>query len=131
MNNKKLRLFIFFIAFATSRIVAQSDTIPYVIMLSMDGFRWDYVNLTKTPNLDSIAHHGVKAVSLKPSFPTKTFPNHYSIATGLYPDHHNLVANSYFDAKIGNAFSVRNRNAVKNGKYYGGKPIWITAEKPD
>ena len=108
---------------------AQTDTIPYVVVLSMDGFRWDYTQKTKTPNLDSIAHHGVKAVSLKPSFPTKTFPNHYSIATGLYPDHHNIVANNFFDAKTQTIFAVKDRKAVKERKYYGGEPIWITAEK--
>jgi len=70
---------------------------PYVVMLSMDGFRWDYPDLYHTPNIDRIAAGGVKAVSLIPSYPTKTFPNHYTIATGLYPDHHGIVQNSFYD----------------------------------
>ncbi len=61
---------------------------PYVVMVSLDGFRWDYNSIYGTPVLDDIADKGVMAVRLIPSFPTKTFPNHYSIATGLYPDHH-------------------------------------------
>ena len=60
----------------------------YVLLVSFDGFRWDYTDAFHTPNFDKIASIGTKAVSLKPSFPTKTFPNHYTIVTGLYPDHH-------------------------------------------
>jgi len=63
---------------------------PYVVMLSLDGFRWDYSQKANTPNLDRIAEIGVRAESLRPCFPTKTFPNHYSIATGLYPDNHGM-----------------------------------------
>ena len=70
---------------------------PYVVMLSVDGFRWDYADKVSTPNLDKIAKMGVKAESLKASFPTKTFPNHYSMATGLYPDNHGIVLNSFYD----------------------------------
>ena len=73
---------------------------PYVLILSMDAFRWDYPDMYNTPNLDSIAKVGVKAKSLKSSFPTKTFPNHYTIATGLYPDNHGIVQNSFYDAGL-------------------------------
>ena len=74
---------------------------PYVILVSLDGFRWDYGKLYMTPNLDELARTGVKAEALIPSFPTKTFPNHYTIATGLYPDHHGIVNNSFYDPAIG------------------------------
>lgn len=60
----------------------------YVILVSFDGFRWDYPEMYETPNFDALEREGVRAESLIPSFPTKTFPNHYTIATGLYPDHH-------------------------------------------
>ena len=68
---------------------------PYLIVLSLDGFRWDYPQYANTPTLDSLRDVGVMAESLKPSFPTKTFPNHYTIATGLYPDNHGIVLNNF------------------------------------
>lgn len=101
----------------------------YVVMLSMDGFRWDYPDQYETPNLDSIALHGVKAVSLKPCFPTKTFPNHYSMATGLYPDHHGIVQNSFYDAAMDKYYAIGNQEAMENPEFYSGEPIWVTAEQ--
>lgn len=102
--------------------------LSYVVMLSVDGFRWDYADKVATPNLDKIARMGVKAESLKASFPTKTFPNHYSMATGLYPDHHGIVLNSFFDPPTGRHYSIFDREAVEDGYFYGGEPIWVTAE---
>ena len=102
---------------------------PYVIMLSMDGFRWDYTEMASTPNFDHIAQMGVKAESLKPSFPTKTFPNHYSMATGLYPDHHGIVHNSFIDPPTGRIYSIGDPETRGDKYFYGGEPIWITAEK--
>lgn len=95
----------------------------------MDGFRWDYPDHVNTPNLDRIRDMGVKAHSLQPSFPTKTFPNHYTMVTGLYPDHHGLVHNNYYDPDLDIFYSTRDREAVSNGELYGGEPIWNTAEK--
>lgn len=105
------------------------DQKPYVVMLSVDGFRWDYADKVTTPNLDKIAKKGVKAESLKSSFPTKTFPNHYSMATGLYPDHHGIVLNSFYDPSDGRHYSIMDREAVEDGSFYSGEPIWVTAEK--
>ncbi len=70
---------------------------PYLILISIDGFRWDYQDLFETPALDRLAARGVRAESLQPVFPTLTFPNHYSIATGLYPANHGIVANDFPD----------------------------------
>ena len=61
---------------------------PYLILISLDGFRWDYAEKYKPPHLSNFIKGGVKAESLIPCFPSKTFPNHYSIATGMYPDQH-------------------------------------------
>jgi predicted AlkP superfamily pyrophosphatase or phosphodiesterase len=102
---------------------------PYVVMLSMDGFRWDYPEIYNTPNLDKVAKEGVKLEALRPSFPTKTFPNHYTLATGLYPDHHGLVNNTYFDPVRKDIFRIGDREKVEDAYYYGGEPIWVTAEK--
>ncbi|MCD4680628.1 MAG: ectonucleotide pyrophosphatase/phosphodiesterase, partial [Bacteroidales bacterium] len=101
----------------------------YVVMLSLDGFRWDYPDNIPTPNLDYIAEIGVKAKSLKPCFPTKTFPNHYSMATGLYPDHHGIVLNSFYDEDMNAYYRIKDRDAVENADFYDGEPIWVTAEK--
>jgi len=102
---------------------------PYVVMLSLDGFRWDYPDMIPTPNLDYIASKGVKAESLKPSYPTKTFPNHYTMATGLYPDHHGIVMNSFYDPEQNRYYAIHDRETVTDGTFYNGEPIWNTAEK--
>jgi alkaline phosphatase D len=98
------------------------------VIFSLDGFRWDYPNKASTPNLDLIASKGVKAVSLIPSFPSKTFPNHYTIATGLVPDHNGLVNNGFYDVKLGKSFSMGNKETRYGPEFYGGEPIWITAQ---
>lgn len=102
---------------------------PYLIVLSMDGFRWDYADKTDTPNLDKLLKQGVKAERMIPSFPTKTFPNHYTLATGLYPDHHGIVLNSFYDPGDDRYYSTHDRALVGDGSFYGGEPIWNTAEK--
>jgi len=100
-----------------------------VVVLSMDGFRWDYPGLYHTPNLDRLAKAGCKAESLKPSYPTKTFPNHYAIATGLYPDHNGIVQNSFYDPKLDRVFRMGDRKAVEDSIFWEGEAIWETAEK--
>jgi alkaline phosphatase D len=105
---------------------------PYLIILSLDGFRWDYPQKANTPTLDSLKKAGVIIESLKPSFPTKTFPNHYTIATGLYPDHHGLVGNYFHATDLNNRiYKISDRDAVGDGVFYGGEPIWVTAETQD
>lgn len=103
-------------------------TESYVLVISLDGFRWDYPELYHTPNLDSIARYGVRAKSLISCYPSKTFPNHYSIATGLHPNHHGIVNNSFYDKQLG-FYRLGDRTSIENGKFYGGEPIWNTAEK--
>jgi predicted AlkP superfamily pyrophosphatase or phosphodiesterase len=94
MKNKIL-IFIFLLITCFQGSIAQKvDSRPYLVVLSMDGFRWDYPDLFPTPNLHSIMEKGVHAKSLVPAFPSVTFPNHYSMATGLYPDHHGIVNNN-------------------------------------
>lgn len=101
----------------------------YVLLVSLDAFRWDYSKLYNTPNLNKLAKDGVKADHMYSSFPTVTFPNHYSIATGLYPDHHGLINNSFPAPDLGLFYRMGDRSAVENPAFYGGEPIWVTAEK--
>lgn len=126
---KQLLYLILAIVLLSSCKRSEKENNQYVVMLSIDGFRWDYADKVPTPNLDKIAKMGVKAESLKASFPTKTFPNHYSMATGLYPDNHGIVLNSFYDPELNRYYSVMDREAVEDGKFYGGEPIWVTAEK--
>ncbi|GAB4176958.1 MAG: ectonucleotide pyrophosphatase/phosphodiesterase [Calditrichia bacterium] len=101
---------------------------PYVILISIDGFRYDYIERGLTPNLEKLANEGVKAFSLQPSFPSKTFPNHYTIITGLYPQHHGLVSNSFKDPFTGMKYRLSDRSMVENPRWYRGEPLWTTAE---
>lgn len=101
----------------------------YVVLISLDGFRWDYEQIYDTPGLDAIADKGVRAKSLISAFPTKTFPNHYSIATGLYPDHHGLVNNTFYAPELEMLYRIGNREMVENGDFYDGEPIWSTAAR--
>jgi predicted AlkP superfamily pyrophosphatase or phosphodiesterase len=108
---------------------AIKDLQPTVILISIDGFRYDYLDKYQPPNLVSLARDGVQAKWMIPSFPSKTFPNHYTIVTGLYPQNNGIVENSVFDARTGITFSMSNREEVQNGRWWLGEPIWITAEK--
>lgn len=106
---------------------AQQPNTPYVIVVSLDGFRWDFPDMYPTPHLNAIAAKGVKAKYLIPSFPTKTYPNHYSMVTGLYPDHHGIVANKFLDTKLNLTFTLGSKEKY-NPAFYGGNPIWNIAE---
>jgi len=100
---------------------------PTVILISLDGFRYDYLDKFQPPVLNRLAKEGVRAKWMIPSFPTKTFPNHYTIATGLYPAHHGIVENNVYD--FGKVFSMSKREEVQNPRWWLGEPIWVTAEK--
>ena len=101
---------------------------PPVLLVSLDGFRPDYLTLGITPNLARMTAQGVQAEWMTPSYPSLTFPNHYTIVTGKRPDHHGIVHNSMRDPELGK-FSLGNREAVTDGRWWGGEPIWVTVEK--
>jgi predicted AlkP superfamily pyrophosphatase or phosphodiesterase len=100
----------------------------YTIIVSLDGFRWDYPMLHGTPNLDEMSRRGVSAV-MRPSYPSSTFPNHYTMVTGLVPDHHGIINNSFRDVKNNRQYSIGDSLARYNPDYYKGEPIWITAQR--
>jgi len=106
-----------------------ADLKPTVILVSFDGFRWDYPAKMPTPNLNRLMARGVHARNMIPSFPSKTFPNHYTIVTGLYPGHHGIVANNIYDPPTGKVFATANRAAVQDPMWWGGVPIWTVVEK--
>ena len=101
---------------------------PYVILVSLDGFRADYLDRFNLTSLKRIMRRGVRARSMIPVFPSLTFPNHYSLVTGLFPDRHGIVNNSFYDPERRAKYAMNDKGAVLDGSWYGGEPIWVTAE---
>jgi arylsulfatase A-like enzyme len=102
---------------------------PYLVLFSIDGFRWDFPDMTDTPNFDRMAASGMQAEYLQPVYPTLTFPNHFSIATGTLPRRHGLVANSFPDEAREHWYGYKDRSTVQDGSWYHVEPVWVTAEK--
>lgn len=102
---------------------------PYVILISADGFRFDLADKYQATRLIALRNKGVQAEYMMPSYPSLTFPNHYSIVTGLYPAHHGLVDNSFYDPRKKASYSIGNKNAVLDSSWYGGVPLWVLAEQ--
>ncbi len=102
---------------------------PYVLLVSFDGFRADYLDWYPTPQFHQVAEAGVRADGLIPVFVTKTFPNHYSIATGMYVENHGLIGNRFFAPDLNAMYQISDRTTVEDAKFYGGEPIWVTAER--
>lgn len=99
-----------------------------VVLISIDGFRYDYLDRYPSPNLHRIISAGVRA-PLVPVFPTKTFPNHYSIVTGLFPEHHGVVENTMYDPVFDTVFRISDSDAVSDARWWGGEPLWVTAQR--
>jgi alkaline phosphatase D len=101
----------------------------YVVLVSLDGFRWDYANRDNATHLLALGKQGVSAPEgMFPSYPSLTFPNHFTIVTGLYPEHHGLVANSFYDEKKKARYGVSDASVVTDGTWYTGTPLWSLAE---
>lgn len=102
---------------------------PYVILISADGFRYDYATKFHAANLLRLSGNGATASEMIPSFPSLTFPNHYTIVTGLYPSHHGLVNNNFYDDQKKAFYSLANRKTVTDSSWYDGTPLWVLAEQ--
>ncbi len=105
-------------------LLAQSPSSSTVILVSFDGFRYDYADREALPHFQEMKAKGAAASSMIPSYPSKTFPNHYTLVTGLYPGHHGLVDNTFYDSITGQVFAIKKRNMVQDSFYYGGTPLW-------
>ena len=102
----------------------------YVVLVSLDGFRYDYPTKYAAKNLLAMATRGASAPDgMIPSYPSVTFPNHYTIVTGLYPEHHGIVANSFYDPARKESYSFTNPKTTGDGSWYGGTPLWVLAEQ--
>src|SRR5262245_13128432 len=121
-----VRLVAFVCAIAVVSAQPARRPAPILVLVSFDGWRSDYIDRLPATNLRALAARGVRATSMIPSFPTLTFPNHYTIVTGLYPARHGIVANVMTDPAIGARFTMSSETA-KDPRWWGGEPIWVTA----
>src|SRR5262249_8237388 len=115
-------------AFLATAVLLWAGPARILILVSFDGFRWDYLNRGRSPHLSAMARTGVRADGLIPSFPSKTFPNHYSIVTGLYPAHHGIISNVIADPAFPVGF-ITNTPTARDPRWWGGEPIWVTAQR--
>ena len=128
------RLFRFLIVTISLLLVAcRPDALPaeraILVLVSIDGFRWDYLDRYQAPNLRQLAANGVRAEGLIPQFPSKTFPNHYTIVTGLKLANHGIISNNMRAPGIPGEFSLSNRDVLADPRWWGGEPIWNTVEQ--
>jgi predicted AlkP superfamily pyrophosphatase or phosphodiesterase len=100
-----------------------------LILISLDGYRADYIDRGLSPTLAGLAKDGVHAQALRSAFPTLTFPNHYTIVTGLYPDHHGIVNNRMVDPVSGKRFVYNDRSTTSDPSWWGGEPLWVSVER--
>jgi len=107
----------------------RSRDVDPLILISFDGFRADYLDRRLTPTLAALAVDGVRAEAMKPAFPTLTFPNHYTLVTGLYPDHHGIVNNRMTDPVSGAHFVYNDPQTIADPAWWGGEPLWVSVEK--
>lgn len=128
-NSSSLRTRLAIFLFITFVSLTFSQSQPYVILISFDGYRWDYVNRGITPNINSLIDDGVKASSFQPVFPTKTFPNHISIITGLYPEDHGIIFNVFNDPFNNRYYNIRDSLEVRESQWYKGEAFWETARR--
>ncbi len=108
---------------------AWAESQHYVVLVSLGGFRWDYARRDHAAHLLALGARGASAPDgMMPSYPSLTFPNQFTMVTGLYPEHHGLVANSFLDPTRGAGFSMDDSQTVADGSWYGGVPLWSLAE---
>lgn len=110
-------------------LTAAPASSPTLILVSFDGWRWDYHTRVPAAHLRSLMARGVRAGGLVPSFPSKTFPNHYTIVTGLYPGHHGIVGNAMRDPRTRRLFTMQARDEVGDAMWWGGDPIWNAVQR--
>jgi predicted AlkP superfamily pyrophosphatase or phosphodiesterase len=114
---------------ANAENAAEAQQQPYVVLVSLDGFRNDYTRKYAAPNLVAMAARGATAPDgMIPSYPSSTFPNHLTIITGLYPEHHGIVANVFYDPARDETYNYADRKAAWDGSWYAGVPLWSLAE---
>ncbi|RTE86931.1 MULTISPECIES: ectonucleotide pyrophosphatase/phosphodiesterase [Gammaproteobacteria] len=102
---------------------------PTLILISIDGMRHDYIDMYQPDNIQALAQHGVRVGMLEPVFPSKTFPNHFALVTGLHAENHGIIGNNIYDPEYQEVFGLSIKEANQNSRWWQGEPIWITAER--
>ena len=115
-------------AFDNSSSTLNSNKVAPLILISIDGFRYNYLHRGLTPNLKKLSKQGIHG-PMKPQFPSYTFPNHFTLVTGLYPESHGIVANAFYDPKLKEYFSYTNQEDLKESKWWQAEPIWNTVQR--
>src|SRR5271167_2332375 len=106
--------------------VAEQQQKHYVVMVSLDGFRYDYPKKYGAKHILALGAKGASAPDgMIPSYPSLTFPNHYTLVTGLYPEHHGIVGNNFYDPIRKARYEYRDPKATEDGSWYGGTPLWV------
>jgi len=129
MRRWLLAVLLFIACPGCSRTPPPETARPYVLLVSLDGFRHDYADLYGAPNLKRFGDQGVHAKAMIPVYPSATFPSHYSIITGLYPEHHGIVNNAFFDPQRNGGYRYSDPATGGDGSWYGGTPLWVLAEQ--
>lgn len=106
-----------------------SSFAPTTILISLDGFRADFLQRNITPTMQAFVNEGISPSYMNPSFPSVTFPNHWTLATGLYPESHGIVGNTFWDSKYEQEFYYTHKEVSMQSKWWGGDPLWATAER--
>uniref|UniRef100_A0A8C1ECV6 Ectonucleotide pyrophosphatase/phosphodiesterase 1 n=1 Tax=Cyprinus carpio carpio TaxID=630221 RepID=A0A8C1ECV6_CYPCA len=103
---------------------------PPLLLVSLDGFRAGYMEAYSSllPVINKLRKCGTSTPYMRPAYPTKTFPNHYTIVTGLYPESHGIVDNKMYDVTRNASFSLK-ADEKFNPAWYQGEPVWLTAMK--
>jgi predicted AlkP superfamily pyrophosphatase or phosphodiesterase len=120
---------VLFLLFSGLSGYSQKKDLPYIILVSFDGFRHDYVERFNLPNFKAFIKNGSQTEALMPCYPSMTFPNHYSTVTGLYPGNHGLIDNTFYDPNLDSRYSMNDRSKVTDPVFYGGVPIWKLARQ--
>jgi predicted AlkP superfamily pyrophosphatase or phosphodiesterase len=109
---------------------AEQQAKPYVILVSLDGFRYDYPRKYSAPSIVALGRRGASAPDgMIPAYPSVTFPNHLTLVTGLYPEHHGIVGNAFYDPARKQTYSYHDPSTEVDGSWYGGTPLWVLAEQ--
>lgn len=128
-NKFFLLLSILFLGVLKGEIFAQKNKPNYVVMVSFDGFRYDYVERYQAPNFKKIIAEGTQAQGLIPIYPSKTFPNHYSIVTGMYAENHGIIDNTFYNKATQQTYQISDKKQVQNANWYQGVPLWQYAQQ--
>ena len=117
------------VADSAVRARATQPSSPIVILISIDGSRWDYIERFRPPVIEKLAAAGIRSEGLIPIFPSKTFPNHYTVVTGLHAARHGITSNTMVDPALPGRFTLSNRDVQQDTRWWGGEPLWVGVER--